>query len=455
MNPELQRNLWLELSPRRVIMMSVVVGLILFAAGLAGGEGGAAKAAEYLFYIIVVVWGTRNAAQSVVGEIRDRTWDSQRLSAMAPFPMTWGKLFGSTAFTWFGGAICLVVLVYHAFATNGAVAALLDLGYFLSIGLMAQTVALFASLLAVRRRSTHSRLDVFLYWIAGLAAAIWVHSVWQTANPGGAFGLGGEAGLETIMWWGQSIAARVFYLSSLVAFFAWALVGCYRLMRLELHEENGPLVWLGFCVFMALYMAGFDLGERNRLLPAAVDVVSMRLALAMLTLGALTYVAIFAERKDRVLYRWLGDALKRGHLGAALMRLQAWMVAYIATVIVAVLLVSRLGITVGEGAASAAIVLAVLGFLTRDLAVFHVYHQMPGRRRGDLGAVVTLFVLYVIAPRIVSGLGFGDAGALFYPITTEPPLLGAAIAWGEALLLWLLAFLVGRAPRTAPAATPA
>ena len=30
--------------------------------------------------MIVVVWGTRNAALSVVGEIRDRTWDMQRLS---------------------------------------------------------------------------------------------------------------------------------------------------------------------------------------------------------------------------------------------------------------------------------------------------------------------------------------------------------------------------------------
>jgi predicted hotdog family 3-hydroxylacyl-ACP dehydratase len=50
-------------------------------------------------------------------------------------------------------------------------AAVAELSYFLMIGLMAQSVALFASLLAVRRRQTHSRLDVFLYQVSGLIAA--------------------------------------------------------------------------------------------------------------------------------------------------------------------------------------------------------------------------------------------------------------------------------------------
>src|SRR4029453_8714995 len=76
---ELVRNIWLELTARRTVQMVVVVGLILLTAN-ATPFLNVAHVAQYLFYAIVVLWGTRDAAQAVVGEIRERTWDFQRLS---------------------------------------------------------------------------------------------------------------------------------------------------------------------------------------------------------------------------------------------------------------------------------------------------------------------------------------------------------------------------------------
>ena len=112
MNPEFQRNVWLELTPRRMILMVALLALAFLAAALSGGKDyGTGGTAEWIFYAIVVVWGTRNAATAVVGEIRDRTWDMQRLSSLSAATMTWGKLFGSTIYNWFGGAICLAVLL--------------------------------------------------------------------------------------------------------------------------------------------------------------------------------------------------------------------------------------------------------------------------------------------------------------------------------------------------------
>lgn len=57
-----------------------------------------AAVATFLYYVIVVLWGSRNAALGVVGEIRERTWDVQRLSALSAGQMTWGKLFGATIY---------------------------------------------------------------------------------------------------------------------------------------------------------------------------------------------------------------------------------------------------------------------------------------------------------------------------------------------------------------------
>ncbi len=94
MNPELRRNLWLELSTHRVIAMPVVLAAVFiliyaFKSGsLALGDAEAASAvadvALVAYGLIVVLWGGRLAAGAVVEEIRDRTWDDQKLTAVGP-----------------------------------------------------------------------------------------------------------------------------------------------------------------------------------------------------------------------------------------------------------------------------------------------------------------------------------------------------------------------------------
>jgi len=190
MNPEFQRNLWLELTPRRMILMAVVLGLCFFAAAVTtdGAVSGPGETARWLYYLIVVVWGSRNAALSVVGEIRERTWDGQRLSSLGAGTMVWGKLFGSTLYNWFGGAICLAVIVTELLGNRGPAVALIELVYYLAIGVIAQAVSLLASLIAAGRRQGHSRLEAFLYQAIGIAAAGAVYFVWSAADPAGSSG---------------------------------------------------------------------------------------------------------------------------------------------------------------------------------------------------------------------------------------------------------------------------
>lgn len=456
MNPELQRNLWLELTPRRVILMVAVLALVFVAFSLASGQSGLYTAAEYAFYAIVVAWGARDAAQAVVGEIRDRTWDSQRLSSLGAWQMTWGKLIGSTSYTWFGGLLCLVVLIPIAAMRGGAAEALTDLGYFLSLGFMAQAVAFFASMIAVRRRQTHSRFDIFFYQLAGIVAAWWVWWVWQTAAPGGAVGPQAAVTIEHISWWGANIAARPFYLASMVVFLVWTFAGCYRLMRTELMLSNGPLVWTGFVAFMAVYVAGFDSWMTPEANQAAMEPVAMRLLVAALVCASLTYLAVLAEPKDRVHYRWLGDNLVRLRWGRVFSRLPAWSVSYIATAVLALALILRMQGTpwpMEHPEQAPPMVIAALGFLSRDIAIFFAFALMPSHRRGDLAAVVTLIVLYGIAPWLASNAGVTSPSPLFFPAPTAEPWLAPAIAWGEALFAVICAFVAARTAK--PAAIPA
>ena len=442
MNPEFQRNLWLELTPRRITLMVLLLALAFFAAAVSGDKDyGPARTAQLLYYAIVVIWGTRNAALAVVGEIRDRTWDMQLLSSIDAGAMTWGKLFGATIYNWFGGAICLGVMFVETATHNGAPTALIDLIYYLAVGAISQAAAFLASLIAIRRRQAHSRLDIFIYQAVGLAAAVAVYTIWNVADPAGSI-LTHKAVSDVVVWWGRTVDTRGFLLVSLAVFTAWTLLACYREMRLELKMQNGTLVWLAFLAFIGIYVAGFDAWLTSDKSVADWDAVSLRLGLAATTFIVLTYLMVMLEPKDRVHLRWLGSQIASGRLGAAWNGLQAWMMAYLAAMLCSIALLAWLRHIRPDTMEQPALLAAVLGFLTRDVSIFVLMRSLPGRRRGDLAALGILFALYVLAPAIFKGVGLNNLLMLFYPQPTVPLWMSPAVAWAEGIAV--ASFALGR-----------
>ena len=87
------------------------------------------------------------------------------------------------------------------------------------------------------------------------------------------------------------------------------------------------------------------------------------------------------------------------------------------------------------------IVLAALGLFTRDIGIFLLFAVMPGAKRGDYAAGITLGVLYGIAPSLFSPFG---GYALFYPISPDLGIIGPLVAWGEALGVWYAVYRIGK-----------
>jgi hypothetical protein len=431
MNPEFERNVWLELTPLRMLIMGAVLALAFFAAALTDGMfSGPGGVARWGYYVIVVIWGTRNAARSVVGEIRERTWDGQRLSSLSAGTMMWGKLFGSTIFNWFGGAICLAVIVAETVDRSGIVTALAHLAYYVALGLITQSVSLLASLIAAGRRQARSQFEVFLYQVAGIVAGI---AVWRIADPIG-LAAGGIARSDVIQWWGLAFPSQAFLLVSLAVFAGWTLMGSYRQMRLELKLRNGPFVWLAFLAFMALYVAGFDAWVSGNQSLAVFDPVARRLLLAGLTCGVLSYVMVILEPKNRVHFRWLGSEFGRLHLGTAFVNLKGWMMAYVATILIGVALLVHLGAATPQQATIG----TMLGFFTRDVAIVVWVNLLARRRGGDLMSIAIFILLYGLMPAILAGLHYQMGQALFLPRPTEPVWLSPAAAWLEAVVAWVI-----------------
>ena len=443
-NPELLRNLWLEATPFRLVQ---IVGLLLvvFAVSSAAPrnlltpEG----AATVLYWFFVVLWGTRNAALSVVGEIRERTWDGQKLSAIGPASMMWGKLLGATSANWFGGLLCLPVILWAAWRDGGPVPALSFGIILLALGLFAQAASLLSSLVLIRRNSGNWRLDTFLCQVAGIAAGFFYYSFWSSIDTFEA------TGLRTLVWWGQEFNLGAFLFVSLMIFVTWALVGAWRAMRAELRFANGPFLWLAYLAYLAFYSAGFDSGIGFLLASLPPEEIagvaqspSVRAGLAFVAVLSSAYSMVFLEPKDPVHLRWLGEQARAGQFYKAFRALEAWMLSYgvvlVAGLVLTVLLAMDQAVVgpIRLSALSPA-VLAMLGFLTRDVAIFVLMRAWAGAR-GDFAALALLAALYLVLPAGLHRLGI-DLQFLFVPVIYEGAFFGVLIAWAQAIVCVALA----------------
>jgi hypothetical protein len=434
LSPEFQRNLWLELTPARLLLMAgFVLFLIAIFSAAPPGFPSSGAVATALYYFLVVLWGTRTAALSVIAEIRERTWDFQKLSAMPPFALMWGKLFGATSFTWYGGILCLPFIVYPAWRGERPLPAAGELAILILQGVLAQSVSLLTSLNLIRRQHNYWRLDAFLCQVMGIAAAFSVYGISNLRS------FGSQSQAAPFSWWGMVLEPHRFQFFSLLIFTAWALVGCTRAMRLELRFANGPFVWLAFLAFLGVYEAGFeswfalDVGGA----PLADHAVALRLVIADLALAFSSYGMVFLEPKDPVHFRWLIGEARSGQIGRAFLALDCWMLSFGATILCTLLLAFVLwrdpGSVAGEPAASLVLpLLAALGFFARDIALF-VLLRTWSRERGDFAALAALAVLYVVLPQIV-----GPARGLLLPQMTVP-VIALVAAWVEAAAAWLWA----------------
>jgi hypothetical protein len=442
MNPELLRNLWLEASPFRLVLIAGFLLLVFAATSVAlGGVISTSSAALALYWFFAVLWGTRSAALSVVGEIRERTWDSQKLSSIGPWEMVWGKLLGATCANWFGALLCLPFIVVPLWLGHGPGAAIVFGLVLVMLGLLAQAVALLSSLNVIRRQTGNWRLDIFLCQVAGIGAAFAYYTLWSS---GAAFMRSGDQGLQ---WWGYALNLRAFHLVSLLAFTAWALVGCWRAMRAELRFANGPWIWLAWLLYLCVYQAGFESWIAAKIPgagmgDAGIHTAAIRVLLAVLALLGSTYGMVFLEPKDPVRLRWLGEQFRAGQFGKVFLSLDAWMLSYGAAMAGLLVLAAFLwcdGAMLNHVAASdfTPVALAAMGFLTRDVGIFLLMRGFA-RGRGDFAAVAVLGALYLLLPTILHGAGLDAAQFLFLPTLHGPVLVGILAAWlqGGAMAVW-------------------
>jgi hypothetical protein len=444
-NPELRRNFWLELTPQRLVAMPVVLGLI-FTLSLLVSEGRVEDVVvpgQLAFYVMVLIWGCRRAAAGMANEVHEGTWDWQRMSAIGPWSMVWGKLLGSTSFVWYGAAISLAAVVAGRLETGPAEEALLEAATMVGAGLLGHTVSLAAALAWLRKIRPARRVPVTLCQVLGLAVGFKL----SPASADVVLGFGRWS--ASIDWYGFLFDGRTFLLASLLVFLGWALLAGHRLMQGELQVRTRPWAWLAFTLFAMVYVDGLFLGRCARCTESALGWIVAPYVVATLS----AYFALLVEPKDVVRTRTLLAALRSGDWRRAATLAPFWLAAVLLFVVtggIAVVLTLAsphswdflpVLVFVPEDRVVVAGILAHFGFVARDFCLILALNFGARSGRADMAAVIYLAVLYLLAPWILSAAGIDGGPALLLPGSPDWPWLNLAAAIlqavaGFAVLAW-------------------
>lgn len=393
MNPEFQRNLWLEISPARLLLMPAVLALVgLLVAALNGGD---TPRSLFLVFSVLFIglgagWGSLLVVSSINHEVTERTWDQQRLSALGPWQMAWGKLLGSTAYAWYGALLCAATAVLAALAGP----AFWSRCTWLLAGAVG-TLALHAWLLASRLHV----LDIRTEKTSGMAGRLLgVLLVLQTL-PLLFMALRDPSSPERDgpgSWWGLGLPLPVQSLTLAGLLLALGLLALWRSMGRQLMVRSVPWAWVLGVVGLGWSLAGF--------LPKPGLGPALWATLAATALVA-TYVALFTEPSNRLVWQTLFYHRAHSSTRRLAQALPLWPLAWALAALC--LLAYTLGSTASASPqapstpAASLLWMALLHGL-RDCGIYQFFALRNTTRKPAAMTLLTLFLLGVVLPGLVA-----------------------------------------------------
>ncbi|MFM8331987.1 MAG: ABC transporter permease [Candidatus Methylumidiphilus sp.] len=410
-NPEFERQLWLEFSVSRLASVSLVLGVLLAltrALDDAHFKDATANTAAGLYLLMVSWWGARQAVDSVLDEQRNRTWDTQRLSALGPWAMVWGKLFGSTLVVWYGAVLCLLA---YGLATADSATLPWFCAYALVGGLALQSFSFFLALLALRLGHAGGGISVLALLLALSFGPATLSALLRDARVA-----------ETVAWYGLPLPAPALTLSALGLALFWAMVANYRLMAQELCLRTLPWVWLAFALFLSVYLTGFaspsSVTERFGFLLAAGFGVCL----------TLTYLDLLTELNEPMRFKRLLTYAEQQDWRRFGEALPPWC-ASLALAAVFGLPLSLLGwAATSEGSEFRAYPLPILLLSLRDIGIFLLFRFGKNPRRALMASLLCAVLLYGVIPGIFTGADLPGLAAAVLPLRADSAVLAFAAA---------------------------
>lgn len=398
-NPELRRNLSLELTAGRLLWTPV---FLLVAVGLCFLPDQPAKDLVQLAQWVVVgiwlfgglVWGGMRAAQSVRIERTERTWDSQRLTAMTAGEFAVGKVFGATAHSLYLQAVLVCFWVVLSFLrvrtglSEEAVRAFWVVPATMGVGSLALYSLMVAQSFLETDPVRSARSTLFSFGVPLVSAIFLATNFWRQL-------LTIRENLwspheKAFPWWGIDFPTPEFQVVSLLMFLPWAWFGLWRALRRDLQHADFPWAWPAFLLFLGFYVQGF---------PGPNSEYSDRIhPICLIPLAVLGWGFLLTENLDPMKLRRLldtpGSWVARFRLGLPLSWISMPLFALVAFGAAALWLIGD-----QKQASETATFVAGFGLLAlRDLIVFSWISCLVPMGRQGLSRMALLVGLHVFLP---------------------------------------------------------
>lgn len=273
-NPELIRNLRIELRPNRMLtagIISAVVALLVLPSIFSQGAGGRAPVqfgpiSGYAFVVLRIqglvlsLGGAFSCWRAIRRERELNTFDYQRVSRLTPLELAVGKLLGAPALSYFV-ALCFLPAALFSVLSSGGLFYLLRAYLLLWMGsVVFHSFALMLSMVQERGGVISGIVLLVLTqvfsaigWMAGLAA------IWSRA------GTGAESGVK---FYGIDFPPVLLFALIDAAFIAWFLLATARNIKRdpETYRLYSPVQALGFAAYCNFLWIGFYPREFFRVL---------------------------------------------------------------------------------------------------------------------------------------------------------------------------------------------
>lgn len=418
MNPELQRLIWLEVTPQRLLVtpLALLGAAVLLAQSMP--PAGLASLALAAFVFITVFWGMRRCSGVIYEEALSGTWIIQRMSAMPAWPMTWGKLLGATLMPWYGGVFSLLLLFY--FRRHEVLA---DTLYLSAIAVVA-AVTLHAATLCVaivgthlaplaRRRLPIALTLILLLMVLPIVDVLQLPDVTQVASRN-----------AEMQWFTHVLSMRSLNLFMLIAAAIWMLIAAYRAMCIEFQIRTRPLAWITFIAFWALVFTGFAVDAGQPSLPRAF------FSNACLLACLFAYLAAFTMARDPLSYRRALQAFSEKRWRRAVEETPLVVSAVMLALACGVMCAS-LGSTPGvinermDNCGLAGLALAL--WLLRDCALLVGLSFSGAAARAELSALLWIALLNFLLPGLFGLINLGAVAQLIRPQVFDSPASASVI----------------------------
>lgn len=423
-NPEFQRQLWLNWRPS-LLAWSLGLSLLVLALPLVLSKpkdlsGSLSMTAIAGLWVAAVIYGSVLAGRSLAEEASQNTWDWQRLSALSPWQMAWGKLLGAALPAW-------LYVLWFAIAATG-IAAMWELepiqiqhtiGLAVLWGLGLQTWAMNSVLMSwgqqdrpVNRRRAALLPLLFLFFIPGPFISHVYNSVVNSSS-------------DPVLWWGMDVGGLgLAYLAGALVL-GLGLLALWRQLCTRLDVRTLPWAWPLGLALTGFFSAG-SLG---------MGVAAFFSSTAWIALIATAYVAL--QHMDQHLRAWrqVQWSVSRQRWREALEALPLWPVSLLLGFASAILLLfapRHFEAEITHAVSTFTVYLCL--HLLRDCLLLTGFALLKGKRKSPLASfVIAWLILNFAAPLLAYGVGGHTGAMLVQPVVamwiTNPDAVERAGTW--------------------------